>query len=125
MKKRVKGRKLSRTPAHRKALFRNLIQALFKHGRIQTTLPKAKEIRPLAEKLITKAKPGTPHAFQEIEGFFYQKEVAKKLFDKIAPSYKNRSGGYTRIIKLGRRGGDAAEMGIIELVKEENAQENH
>ncbi len=117
MRKRKKGKKLSRSPAHRKALYRNLIQALFLHGKIQTTLPKAKVIRPIAEKLVTKAKIGTTHAYQQIEGFFYEKVVAKKLLDEIAPKYKNRPGGYTRIIKLGKRGGDAAEMAIIELVE--------
>lgn len=122
MRKRKKGKKLSRSSAHRKALYRNLIQALFLQGKIQTTLPKAKAIRPIAEKLVTKARTGTTHAYQQIEGFFYKKEVAKKLFNEIAPQYKNRPGGYTRIIKLGQRGGDAAEMAIIELAEEENAK---
>lgn len=117
MKKRVKGKKLSRSSAHRKVLYRNLIQELFLHNKIRTTLPKAKAIRPIAEKLITKARIGTKHAQQQVEGFFYKKEVAKKLVTEIAPIYKDRPGGYTRIIKLGRRGGDAAEMAIIELVE--------
>lgn len=119
MKKRVSGKKLSRSPAHRKALYRNLIQALFDHGKIKTTLAKAKVIRPIAEKLITKARKETPHAYRQIERFFYNKKVAKKLFTEIAPKYKNRAGGYTRIVKLGQRGGDAAEMAVIELVTEE------
>ena len=118
MRKRKKGKKLSRSPAHRRALYRNLIQALLLHGKIETTLPKAKVIRPIAEKLITKARTGTTHAYRQIEGFFYEKEVAKKLFDEIAPKYKNRPGGYTRIIKLDKRGGDAAEMAVIELVED-------
>lgn len=124
MRKRKKGKKLSRSPAHRRALYRNLIQGLFLHGKIRTTLPKAKVIRPIAEKLITKARGGTPHARRQIEAFFYQKEIAEKLFSEIAPTYEGRPGGYTRIIKLGRRGGDAAEMAIIELVEEKNAQKN-
>lgn len=119
MKKRIKGKKLSRSPAHRRVLYRNLIQELFLHNKIRTTLPKAKAIRPIAEKLITKARVGTKHAKQQVEGFFYKKEVAKKLFTEIAPKYKDRPGGYTRIIKLGRRGGDAAEMAVIELVENE------
>ncbi|MBM4401889.1 MAG: 50S ribosomal protein L17 [Candidatus Cloacimonetes bacterium] len=118
MKKRVYGKKLSRSPAHRKALTRNLIQALFEYGKIQTTLPKAKVIRPIAEKLVTRARKKTPHAFNQLEKFFYKRKVAKKLFEEIAPKYKNRPGGYTRIVKLGRRGGGAAEMAVIELVEE-------
>lgn len=116
MRKRIKGKKLSRSSGHRKALKRNLIQSFFEHGELRTTLAKARFIRPETEKIITKAKKAQPHTQKMLSSFFYKKEVVEKLLDEIAPRYQNRPGGYTRIIKLGPRSGDNAEMAIIQLV---------
>jgi len=109
-------RKLSRTSAHRKALLKNLSIALITNGRIETTLPKAKELRSYIEKLITKAKVGDFNSHRVIFANLQDKITTKKLVDEIAPEYKNRNGGYTRIIKTRSRRGDAAPMAIIELV---------
>ncbi len=125
MRHRVAGRKLGRDKDHRKALFRNLIRELYIHERIVTTEAKARAIRSKAEKLITKAKRGLApdgnrvHAQRQVVAFLNDKSVAKKLFDEIAPRYLERPGGYTRIIKLGKRQGDAADMAMIELVGED------
>lgn len=116
MRKRVAGKKLSRTPAQRKALYRNLIQALFERGCIKTTLVKAKIIRPKSERLITIARSGTLTARRRIASFLFKEQVAQKLFKEIAPRFQNRPGGYTRIVKLGPRKGDLTEMAMIELV---------
>jgi large subunit ribosomal protein L17 len=110
------GRKLGRTSAHRKALFRNQLTALFTHERIITTQAKAKELRPIAERMVTMARTGTLPARREILGMVPDKEVVRRLFDEIAPRFMDRPGGYTRIMKLGRRRGDGAEMAIIEFV---------
>ena len=123
MRHGISGRRLGRDSAHRKALFRNLIKELFTHERIQTTEAKARAIRSDAEKLITKAKRGNAdggnrlHAQRQVVAFLDDKTVAKKVFDDIAPRYTTRNGGYTRLIKLGKRPGDAAEMALIELVE--------
>ncbi len=123
MRHGISGRRLGRDSAHRKALFRNLIKELFTHERIQTTEAKARAIRSDAEKLITKAKRGIAdggnrvHAQRQVVAFLDDKTVAKKVFDDIAPRYTTRNGGYTRMIKLGKRPGDAAEMALIELVE--------
>ena len=116
MRHKLKGRKLNRTKAHRRALFANLANALFKHEQIKTTLPKAKDLRSYAEKLITMAKKGTLHARRLLAGKLRDDAVVKKLLDTLAPRYKDRNGGYTRVIKAGFRHGDAAPVAIIELV---------
>ena len=125
MRHRIAGRILGRDAGHRKALFRNLIRELYLHGRITTTEAKARAIRSDSEKLITKAKHGLAdggvrvHAQRQVVAYLNDKTVAKKVFDEIAPRYTTRNGGYTRIIKLGKRQGDAADMAIIELVEGE------
>jgi len=116
MRHNVSGRKLNRTPAHRKALYRNLVTALFKHERIQTTVPKAKEARIVAEKLITFAKRGDLHARRMAARKLFEPAVLQKLFEEIGPRYAERPGGYTRIMRLGPRKGDNAELAILELV---------
>ncbi len=110
------GRKLGRNTAHRKALFKNLMSELIKHERIITTLAKAKEVRPLMEKLITRGKKGTVHDRRMVRRWIEDRTLIKKLFDEIAPRFQNRNGGYLRIVKLGFRRGDAAEMAILEFV---------
>jgi large subunit ribosomal protein L17 len=116
MRHRVHGRKLGRTTAHRKALFRNQLTALFTHERIVTTLEKAKELRPLAERMVTLARTGSLPARRKILRVVPDKEIVGRLFDDIAPRFMDRPGGYTRILKLGRRRGDNAQMALIELV---------
>ncbi len=116
MRHRMKGRKLNRTAAHRRALMRNMAAALFRHGRIETTLAKAKELRPFAERVITLAKRGDLHARRLAARKVQDPEVLKKLFEEIGPRFAERPGGYTRILKTGTRRGDAAEMALIELV---------
>jgi large subunit ribosomal protein L17 len=119
MKHRVAGRKLGRTSAHRLALLRNLATALFERERIRTTLMKAKELRPFAEKLVTTAKKETLHARRQVLRHIHDREVVAKLFETLSARFAQRPGGYTRILKLGPRRGDAAEMAIIELVGSE------
>ncbi len=116
MRHNVSGRKLNRTPAHRKMLYRNLVTSLFKHERIQTTVPKAKEARIVAEKLITFAKKGDLHSRRMAARKVNEPEVLQKLFAEIGPRYAERPGGYTRIMRMGPRRGDAAEIAILELV---------
>ena len=116
MRHRKKGRNLSRSPSHRKALLRNMAMSLFQHERITTTTARAKELRPYAERLITLAKRGDLHARRLAARRITDRDVLGKLFDDIAPRYSERAGGYTRILKLGNRKGDAAEMALIELV---------
>ena len=116
MRHQVKGRKLGRSPAHRKALFRNQLSSLVKAERIRTTLQKAKELRPLAEKVVTQGRRDTLHARRQVNRLISDRELVKKLFDEIAPRYHERPGGYTRIIKLGPRKGDGAEMAYLEFV---------
>jgi len=116
MRHQKRGRKLGRDCAHRKSLYANLTSELIVHGRIRTTLAKAKEVRPVAEQMITLGKRGDLHARRQAVAFLRQKPVVKSLFDDVAPRYAERPGGYTRIIKLGPRLGDAAEMAYIELV---------
>jgi large subunit ribosomal protein L17 len=108
--------KLGRTGAHRRAMFRNSVTSLFEHGRIRTTLGKARQVRPEAERLINLAKRGNLHARRLVEAYVVDSLVAKKLFEDIAPKYKERQGGYVRIIRLGERRGDGAPEVIIELV---------
>ncbi len=109
-------RKLSRTPEHRKALFANMACSLIEHEQIKTTLPKAKELRPYVEKLITLAKKGDLPARRRAIATIRQEEAVKKLFDALGPRYKDRQGGYARVLKAGFRYGDMAPMAIIELV---------
>lgn len=116
MRHRKKGRQLSRTRTHRAATLRNLATSLFRHERIETTTAKAKELRPYAERLITLARRGDLHARRLAGQKIQDRDVLGKLFDDIAPRYAERPGGYTRILKLGNRRGDAAEMSLIELV---------
>ncbi len=111
-----KGRSLSRSTSHRKALLNNLAQELFQHKRIRTTLTKARELRPFAEKLVTTAKKGHIAARRHVLRYISRKSVVKNLFDEIAPSFADRNGGYTRIIKMNPRVGDNAPLAIIELV---------
>ena len=110
------GRKLGRTTAHRKALFRNQLSSLITHERIQTTLPKAKDLRPLIEKMVTLGKRGGLHARRLVLKTIPEAPTVKKLFEEIAPRFQSRAGGYTRILKLGRRPGDGAEMAILEFI---------
>ncbi len=110
------GRQLKRTKGHRRALWANLANALLKHEQITTTLPKAKDLRPYVERLITLGKQGTLHARRLAAARLRDDKVVAKLFAVIGPRYKDRKGGYTRIIKAGFRHGDSAPMGIIELV---------
>ncbi len=117
MRHRKKGRQLSRTASHRKATLRNMATSLFRHGRITTTTAKAKELRPFAERLITLAKRGDLHARRLVARKIGDREVLGKLFDELGPRFETRPGGYTRILKLGNRQGDAAEMALIELVE--------
>jgi large subunit ribosomal protein L17 len=117
MKHRVAGRRLDRTTEHRTAMFRNLVTSLFRHERITTTTPKAKEIKRFADKFITLAKKGTPHARRQANRDVRDVEVLNKLFETLGPRFKSRAGGYTRIVRVGRRAGDAADMAMIELVE--------
>jgi large subunit ribosomal protein L17 len=113
------GRRLGRTTSHRIAMFRNMVTSLLNHERVVTTDAKAKEIRSVAEKMITLGKRGDLHAMRQAAAYIREKSVVTKLFSTIAPRYKDRQGGYTRIIKLGQRLGDAAPLSVIELVEEE------
>ncbi len=120
MRHRKAGRKFKRSPSHRRMLLRNLATSLIEHGRIETTLAKAKELQPFAEKLITLAKDGwNLNNFRRALAVLTQKEVAFKLFHEVGPRFKGRSGGYTRIFKLAKvRQGDAAPMAVISLLGE-------
>jgi len=113
------GRRLGRKTSHREAMFRNMVTSLLAHEKITTTDAKAKEIRVFAEKMITLGKRGDLHAMRQAAAFIREKSVVAKLFSTIAPRYKDRPGGYTRIIKLGIRQGDTAPVSLIELVEEE------
>ena len=121
MRHRRKGRKLGRDASHRKALFSNMAGSLFEHGRIKTTEAKAKELRPIAEKLSTLARkdPGDVAAQRQAVAYLRSKDSVHRLFHEVAPRFTERPGGYTRIVKLGPRLGDAAPMAYIELVDHE------
>ena len=116
MRHKVKGRKLGRTASHRKATMISLATALLKHKRIKTTLAKAKETRGFVEKLITKAKKDDLHSKKQVMDYIKDKEAVKELFSEIVPKIGDRPGGYTRVVKIGNRLGDAASMAVIELV---------
>lgn len=116
MRHGMSGRKLNRTSSHRKALFSNMANALIKHEQIKTTLPKAKELRPVVEKLVTLGKRGNLHARRQAFAMLRDDGMTRKLFDTLAERYADRQGGYTRVLKAGHRYGDAAPMAIIEFV---------
>jgi len=116
MKHRVAGRRLDRTTEHRTAMFRNMVTSLLRHERIVTTTPKAKELKRIADKIITLAKKGTPHARRNAHRDVRDVEVLQKLFGSIADRFKTRPGGYTRLVRVSRRAGDNAELALIELV---------
>ncbi|MCH8229434.1 MAG: 50S ribosomal protein L17 [Chloroflexi bacterium] len=113
---KVSGRQFGRASGPRRAMFRIMVTDLLRHGQIKTTVAKAKEIRPLAEKMVTLAKGGTLHDRRRAAAFITDQRVLKKVFDEIGPRFMDRAGGYTRITRLGVRAGDAAEMAMIELV---------
>ena len=118
MRHRVAGRKFDRPTAHRLAMFRNLVTDLLRYEQIRTTEAKAKEIRGLAEKMITLGKDGTLPARRQALAFIYDKDVVRKVFDDLGPRYQTRSGGYTRIVRMGPRLGDGAPIVSLELVEE-------
>ncbi|OUI78347.1 50S ribosomal protein L17 [Commensalibacter intestini] len=117
MRHGMSGRKLGVTSSHRKAMFRNMAVALIKHEQITTTLPKAKELRPVVEKLITLGKRGDLHARRQAFALLRDETIVSKLFSTIAERYKARQGGYSRVLKAGVRYGDAANMAVIELIE--------
>ncbi len=119
MRHRVAGKKLGRKTAHRKMMFRNLVTSLLDKERIHTTLPRAKAVRPLAERMITLGKRESLHARRQALSFVKDPGVVSKLFATLAPRFAQRSGGYTRIIRLGFRDGDGAQMAILELIGSE------
>jgi large subunit ribosomal protein L17 len=121
MRHRLRGRKLNRTTAHRKAMFANMAAALIKHEQISTTLPKAKDLRPIVERLITLGKRGGLHARRQALAMLKDAKLADKLFTTLADRYKARKGGYTRVLKAGFRFGDAAPAAVIELVDRDPA----
>jgi large subunit ribosomal protein L17 len=123
MRHRKDHRKLSRTSSHRRALLRNLVTSLIEHERIETTLAKAKEARRVGERMITFAKRGDLSARRQVARYVHGESNVKKLFDTVAPWYETRQGGYTRILKLGRRLGDAGEMALLEFVKSPELKE--
>jgi large subunit ribosomal protein L17 len=116
MRHQRSGKKLGRDSAHRKALYANLTASLIEHGRIRTTETKAKAVRPIAEKMITLGRNGSIHARRQALAYLRSQEIVHMLFSEIAPRFKDRPGGYTRVIKLGPRQGDAAPMAYLELV---------
>ena len=119
MRHKMSGRKLGRNPSHRRALLRNLVTSFLEHERLVTTLPKAKEVRPLAEKMITLGKRDTLHARRQVQAYLLSNVITKKVFDTIAPRFSDRPGGYSRIVRLGPRVGDGADVAIIELLGSE------
>jgi large subunit ribosomal protein L17 len=126
LRHRRSGRKLGRDASHRKALYANLAGALIEHGRIKTTVAKAKAVRPVAEQMITLGRRGDIHARRQAMAFLRSQEVVHKLFAEVAPRFRERPGGYSRIVRIGPRPGDSAEMAYLELVDfsaEEQAEE--
>ena len=121
MRHGLSGRKLGVTSSHRAAMFRNMAVALIKHEQITTTLHKAKDLRPIVEKLVTLGKKGSLHARRQAIGFLRDPYVADKLFTTLGPRYSKRSGGYLRVLKAGYRFGDAAQMAVIEFVERDTA----
>lgn len=123
MKHRVAGRRLDRTTEHRTAMFRNMVTSLLRHERIETTTPKAKELKRIADKVITLGKRGSPHDRREAYRQVRDVEVLNKLFESLGPRFASRPGGYTRVVKLRRRPGDNAEISLIELTEQAPADE--
>jgi len=121
MRHRNAGRKLNKTSSHRKAMFGNMVASLIKHEQITTTLPKAKELKPLMDKLITLGKRGDLHARRQALAFLPEKSAVDKLFSTLNQRYATRKGGYTRVLKAGFRYGDAAPMAVVELVDRDPA----
>jgi large subunit ribosomal protein L17 len=119
MRHQVKRGMLGRNTAHRRALFRNLVTSFLERERVRTTLAKAREVRPIAEKMITLAKRGTLHARRQALAYMTKEATVKKLFEDIGPRFTERPGGYTRIVKLDKRAGDGASMAMLELVGSE------
>jgi len=119
MRHRVGGKKLGRKTAHRISMLRNMVTSLLKHGRIRTTVPRAKALRPIAERMITLGKRESLHARRQALGFIKDPAVVSRLFSELAPRFADRNGGYTRIIKLGFRDGDGAHVALIELIGSE------
>jgi large subunit ribosomal protein L17 len=119
MRHQVKRGMLGRNTAHRRALFRNLVTSFLERERVRTTLAKAREVRPIAEKMITLAKRGTLHARRQALAYMTKEAAVKKLFEDIGPRFSERPGGYTRIVKLDKRAGDGASMAMLELVGSE------
>jgi large subunit ribosomal protein L17 len=118
MRHRKAGRKLGRTTSHRKAMLRNIVTSFMKHEKIVTTDAKAKELRKIAEKIITLGKKDNLHARRQVLSFIRDRAVVKKLFEELSPRYSERDGGYSRIVKVGYRAGDNAPMSVIELISE-------
>ena len=116
MRHRKAGRKLNMNASHRLAMMRNIVTSLLEHERIVTTVPKAKEARRVAEKMITLGKRGDLHARRQALAYIRSRDIVAKLFDELSPQYADRQGGYTRIIRTGQRSGDAAPMALLELV---------
>lgn len=116
MRHKVRGRKLNRTSEHRSAMFKNMASSLIQYEQIQTTLPKAKDLRPIVEKLVTKARKGTLHVRRQLLSYLQDEGIVQKLMSNLAERYKTRPGGYLRILKAGFRHGDNAEMAYIEFV---------
>jgi len=121
MRHRVSGKKLGRDIKERKALFKNLVISLISHGKIKTTKAKAKAIKGLVDKLVSKAKQGTLHARRQVLAFLSQKEAVKKLFDEIGPRFERRASGFTRIINIGQRQGDNAPMVVMEWTEQKTS----
>ena len=123
MRHRKSGRKLNRTSSHRRAMFRNMATALLKHEQIKTTLPKAKELGPVVEQMITLGKRGSLHSRRQALSYLKDEAIVRKLFEGLAERYESRAGGYTRVLKAGFRYGDSAPMAYIELVdRDEDAK---
>ncbi|GAB4172312.1 MAG: 50S ribosomal protein L17 [Thalassobaculales bacterium] len=121
MRHRVGGRKLNRTSEHRMAMFRNMAASLIRHEQITTTLPKAKDLRPIVERLITLGRRTDLHARRRVFAFLRDEFSTRKLFETLGPRYQSRPGGYTRVLKAGFRHGDSAAMAVIELVERDTA----
>ncbi|MCD6388472.1 MAG: 50S ribosomal protein L17 [Desulfobulbaceae bacterium] len=124
MRHRKAGKRLGRTTSHKRAMLRNMVTSLFDHERIVTTVAKAKELRRVADKMMTLAKRGDLHARRQALSYMQDKKIVAKLFDELKNDYMDRNGGYTRIIRTGYRSGDAASMAIIELVQYQEESEN-
>jgi large subunit ribosomal protein L17 len=116
MRHRVSGRRFDRASGHRMMMYRTLVTDLLKHGHVRTTAAKAREVKPMAEKMVTLGKTGSLHARRQAAAFITETAVVRSVFDDLADRYKDRPGGYTRLIKLGPRKGDASEMALLQLV---------